>query len=110
MKPPRATRRTPRRSVSAPASITSRIDYRRDRDMNHSTTAFRTNARARILAGFAASLLLVACGADQVAGIQGSGAPVASGVTSVGTVTGFGSVFVDGVEYGTSSAQIRLDD
>jgi hypothetical protein len=78
--------------------------------MSHLTPAVRTNARARILAGLAASLLLVACGADQVAGIQGSGAPVASGVTSVGTVTGFGSVFVDGVEYGTSSAQIRLDD
>jgi hypothetical protein len=78
--------------------------------MSHFTAAFSTNARTRILAGLAASLLLVACGADQVAGIQGSGAPVASGVTSVGTVTGFGSVFVDGVEYGTSSAQIRLDD
>lgn len=74
------------------------------------STAFRTNRAAQFLAGFAASALLVACGADQMAGIQGSGAPVASGVTSVGTVTGFGSVFVDGVEYGTSSAQIRLDD
>jgi hypothetical protein len=78
--------------------------------MSHHFTAFRMKACAGILAGLAASLLLVACGADQVAGIQGSGAPVASGVTSVGTVTGFGSVFVDGVEYGTSSAQIRLDD
>jgi len=77
--------------------------------MSHST-ALRTTACVRFLAGLAGALFLVACGSDQVAGIQGSGAPVASGVTSVGTITGFGSVFVDGVEYGTSSAQIRLDD
>jgi hypothetical protein len=73
-------------------------------------TAFRTNPRGVLPGGLASVLLLVACGADQVAGIQGSGTPVASSVTSVGTITGFGSVFVDGVEYGTSAAQIRLDD
>lgn len=52
----------------------------------------------------------VGCGGDMTAGIQGSGAPVASGVTSVGPISGFGSIFLDGVEYSTSGAQIRVDD
>jgi hypothetical protein len=58
----------------------------------------------------AAAALLVGCGADQLAGIQGSGAPAPASVTVVGPVTGFGSIFVDGVEYTTSGAQIRVDD
>ena len=58
----------------------------------------------------AAAFALVACGADQVAGIQGTGAPVASGVTSVGPISGFGSIIQDGIEYQTSSAQIHVDD
>jgi hypothetical protein len=62
-----------------------------------------------VLAG-AAACVLVACGADQVAGIQGSGSPVASGVTSVGPISGFGSVFLGGIEYDTSGAQIHVDD
>ena len=50
----------------------------------------------------AAALLLAACsGPTQLAGIQGSGAAVA-----YGPITGFGSIFVNGVEYATSSAQI----
>lgn len=56
-------------------------------------------------------VLLVACGVDQVAGIEGSGSPVASvPVTTTGRITSFGSIWVDGVEYATSSAQIRIDD
>jgi hypothetical protein len=56
-------------------------------------------------------VILAACGSDQVAGIEGSGAPVASSpVTTTGKITGFGSILVDGVEYETSSAQIRIDD
>jgi hypothetical protein len=58
-----------------------------------------------ILVGFIAS-----CGPDQVAGIEGSGAPVASDVTTSGRINGFGSIFIDGVEYDTSTAQIRIDD
>jgi len=64
----------------------------------------------RFLLGAAITSLLVACGVDQVAGIQGSGSPVAAGYTSVGPITGFGSVIVDGVEYSTTGAQIRIDD
>ena len=54
--------------------------------------------------------MLVACGGDQVAGIQGTGAPVASGVTSVGPISGFGSIIQGGVEYQTSGAQFHVDD
>jgi len=54
----------------------------------------------------AAVLLLASCGGStQLAGIQGSGSGVASG-----PITGFGSIFVNGVEYVTSNAQIRIDD
>jgi hypothetical protein len=54
----------------------------------------------------AAVLLLASCGGPtQLAGIQGSGSGVASG-----PITGFGSIFVNGVEYVTSNAQIRIDD
>jgi hypothetical protein len=54
--------------------------------------------------------LFAACGSDQTAGIEGSGAPVASAVTTTGRVSGFGSIFVDGVEFDTATAQIRIDD
>jgi hypothetical protein len=57
------------------------------------------------------SILLSSCGADRVAGIEGSGAPAAaSPVTTNGRITGFGSIIVDDVEYSTSGAQIRIDD
>jgi Domain of unknown function (DUF5666) len=56
----------------------------------------------------AAALLLTSCGSDsQVAGIEGTGAP--SPVTATGPVTGFGSVFVNGVEFTTMGAQIQID-
>jgi len=60
--------------------------------------------------GAAAACLLAACGGDQVAGIQGSGSPVAAGVTAVGPITAFGSIILGGVEYATSGAQIRIED
>ncbi len=57
---------------------------------------------------------VVACGGggNQVAGIDGGGspAPVASSVVSQGTITGFGSIVVNGVRYDTSSATITIDD
>src|SRR5258708_21319331 len=54
----------------------------------------------------AAVLLLASCGGPtQLGGIQGSGSGVA-----YGPITGFGSIFVNGVEYATSNAQIRIDD
>jgi Domain of unknown function (DUF5666) len=56
----------------------------------------------------AAAMLLASCGGTNVAGIQGSGSP--SPAAAVGPITGFGSVFVNGVEYVTSSAQILIDN
>jgi hypothetical protein len=70
----------------------------------------RLTRNARALAIAAAACALVACGVDQVAGIEGTGAPVASGITSVGPISGFGSVIQGGVEYQTSGAQIQVDD
>lgn len=66
------------------------------------------NGKALLIA--AAACTLAACGADQVAGIEGTGSPVASGVTSVGPISGFGSIIQGGVEYQTSGAQIQIDD
>jgi uncharacterized protein DUF5666 len=51
------------------------------------------------------------CGGERVAGIEGSGLqPAATSVVTTGRITGFGSIIVDGVEYATSGAQIRVDD
>ena len=51
--------------------------------------------------------MLLVC-ADRIshAGIQGSGLRA---VITIGTITGFGSIFVDGVEYSTSRANIEVD-
>jgi hypothetical protein len=59
----------------------------------------------------ATAISIAACssGGSDVAGIGGSGvAPV--GYTSSGTITGFGSIFVNGVEFETSSSTFSVDD
>jgi len=50
------------------------------------------------------SLLIISCGggSSQVAGIGGTG------ITSSGSITGFGSIFVNGVEYDTSKAGLPV--
>jgi len=60
---------------------------------------------ARILTIIVGAGLAVGCGSGgtQVAGIDGGGS-IASGV-----ITGFGSVFVNGVEYRTTGAQITIN-
>lgn len=67
-------------------------------------------ARKLTLAGLP---LIAACGGggEQLAGIDGRGAPapVASSVVTRGTITGFGSVIVNGVRYDTSSAVFTID-
>lgn len=47
--------------------------------------------------------LLVACGGG------GTGAS-SSGITASGTITGFGSIFVNGIEFETGSSSISVDD
>lgn len=58
--------------------------------------------RETALCAVAASLL-VACGGGTLAGISGTG------ITSEGTVTSFGSVFVNGVEFDTANAAIIVN-
>ena len=53
------------------------------------------------------ALTLVACGGGDSGSITGIGG---SGFTSSGSVTGFGSVFVNGVEFETSSTVFDIDD
>lgn len=70
----------------------------------------RASAPNRILATVlaAAVTLLTACGGStDVAGIQGSGSPLPA--AAVGPITSFGSIFVDGIEYSTTGAQISVD-
>lgn len=57
------------------------------------------------IAAATAAISIAACtGGSDVAGIGGSG------VTSTGTITGFGSIFVNGVEFETSSSTFNVDD
>lgn len=75
--------------------------------------------RTLLVGGIAA--VFAACGGGGGAGTASSAAPAATASppaaatlegpgSFVGTVTGFGSVFVNGVEFFTSSAQVRIDD
>lgn len=65
--------------------------------------------RATTILCAATALLLTSCGpGSQTAGIEGSGAPAP--ITATGPVTGFGSIFVNGVEYTTTGAQFQIDD
>ncbi len=66
------------------------------------SSRLRTRALA-LAAGLA--LALTACGPFLIAGIEGSGL-----INALGAITAFGSVFVNGVEYSTASAQIDVDD
>jgi hypothetical protein len=64
--------------------------------------------RKRNMIGVAVGMLLAACiGSIGIAGIQGSGH---RSLIAVGPITAFGSVFVNGVEYFTSGAQVLIDD
>ena len=53
------------------------------------------------------ALTLTACGGSSGGGVAGIGG---SGYISSGSVTGFGSVFVNGVEFETDSAEFEIDD
>ncbi len=54
---------------------------------------------------FLAALVCVSCGGEQLAG----GGIGGTGITT-GTVTGFGSIFVNGVEFETAGASMDIDD
>ncbi len=50
---------------------------------------------------------IAACGGG---GGGGDGTPTGASTTTVGTITGFGSIYVNGVEYETDSATFDIDD
>jgi hypothetical protein len=58
----------------------------------------------------ATSISITACSSgSDVAGIGGSGVTVPSAYKSSGTITGFGSLFVNGVEFATGSSTFNVD-
>jgi hypothetical protein len=70
-----------------------------------------TATTLRLLTSLLLTALLSACGG----GGGGGGTSMAggiggTGITSTGTVTGFGSVFVNGVEFRTAGATITIND
>lgn len=70
--------------------------------------------RSIYLMGFIISLTLSlsGCGdssSSQTAGIDGSGAPVATATTTNGTIDGFGSVIVNGLRYNSDKAQVLIN-
>ena len=68
----------------------------------------RSRFAALVALGLGVMSFFAGCGGDMTAGIQGSG--FTGGIAAVGPITGFGSIFVDGVEYATGGAQISIDD
>lgn len=64
----------------------------------------------RIVVPGALALVVCACGGGSSGQIGASGSASAAGISvSSGPITGFGSVFVNGVEYDTSQAQILMN-
>ena len=57
------------------------------------------------------TLVMASCGGggEQVAGIDSRGAPSAVGIVAKGTITGFGSVIVNGQTFSTNSATFTID-
>ena len=62
------------------------------------------NIRNFTLAGIAAAVML-GCGGSGDSGTAGN-----TGITTVGALTGFGSVYVNGVEYETDEAEYEVED
>lgn len=64
--------------------------------------------RLQVIATIAAAAVVSCGGGEKMGAIQGTGfGPTPT--TSIGPISGFGSIIVNGVEYSTSGAQIRID-
>jgi hypothetical protein len=72
----------------------------------HTHLARSLNRRFAAMAAAVACALLICAAGTSFAGIQGSG----RASFAFGRITGFGSIFVNGVEYSTTNAQIHIDD
>lgn len=64
----------------------------------------------RLLGGLLFTALLSACGGGGGGGTTTAGGIGGTGIVSSGTVTGFGSVFVNGVEFKTTGTMITIND
>lgn len=62
-----------------------------------------------IMLGVAVVMSACGSGSQQVAGIDGRGNPTPVAVVSKGTITGFGSVIVNGVTFNTNAASFTID-
>jgi hypothetical protein len=84
---------------------------------SNATRGRKNNMKTFLLSTIAGALVLSACGGgggQQTAGIDGGGAPAPAPapvviVVSIGTITGIGSVIVNGVTYDTGSAAFTID-
>lgn len=68
--------------------------------------------KRNLILAISGAFLAVACGGggEQVAGIDGRGSPTPSaGIFAKGSISGFGSVIVNGVTYNTNSATFTID-
>lgn len=76
------------------------------------TTQFRTTGFAQLCAAMALAtvLALSACGGGSAALETLAGVGTGGSGLAEGTVSGFGSVFIDGVEYDDSNASVAQDD
>jgi hypothetical protein len=54
--------------------------------------------------------VLVACGGGGGSDAPGTTAPAATNKTTVGQITGFGSIYVNGIEFDTAGASYEVDD
>lgn len=67
----------------------------------------------RVLA-LSGALLMVSCGGGAAGGggssVADSGGIGGTGITSAGSITGFGSIFVNGVEFETGGSSMSVDD
>lgn len=77
--------------------------------MKHRTMKYRTNF-APLGMALMLSLTLAACGSSGGSGDATPVPPSATAKSVVGMITGFGSVYVNGVEYDTNGASYDVDD
>lgn len=72
------------------------------------------NRSIHFLAALCATALFIGalsgCGGGSGGGLASNGGIGGTGVTAAGTITGFGSIFVNGIEFDTSTASFDVDE
>ncbi|HQY27753.1 MAG TPA: DUF5666 domain-containing protein [Burkholderiaceae bacterium] len=70
----------------------------------------RAAAWARLMAGVSVAFVLASCGGTDVAGVGSGGTGIRLASVSYGSISGFGSVIVNGVRYDDAGAALSNDD